>query len=149
LSVLGVIAGVVAGGIVVGLIEVPGALIHPLPPGVTMNDTAAMQTHFAKAPATVLLLVALAWTIGPLVASFVATAIARWAWLVHGLVIAAIFVLLNLANVVSFPHPLWLTLVGVVAPWASGWIGSTLAQRMFSRPTGPLPYDMRRKNMAC
>jgi len=66
------------------------------------------------------------------------------------MIIGSIFVAFDLMNVFVFPHPAWLTLVGVLAPWATGWVGSSLAERMFSpRSPGPKPYDMRKKNMAC
>ncbi|MCI0356869.1 MAG: hypothetical protein L0211_00080 [Planctomycetaceae bacterium] len=149
-SILGVLVGVVAGGLVVFLIEVPGMRFHPLPPGVTMSDTEALKAHFAKAPFVALLGVGIAWTLGPLAASWVAASIARWAWFGHGMVIAGIFAALDVMNIRSFPHPTWLVLIGVFAPFAMGWLGSALAEWMFTpRRPDPQPYDMRKKNMAC
>jgi len=76
-SVLGVVAGVVAGGIVAFLIEIPGMFLHPLPPGVEVADAAALKAHFARAPLAALIGVAIAWSVGPLVGSWVAALIAR------------------------------------------------------------------------
>jgi hypothetical protein len=148
-SILGIVLGVIAGGVVVGLIEATGMLIHPPPPGVSMFDTAAMKEHAAKAPPAALVPVGVAWTIGPFVAALVAALIAGRAHVLHGLVIGAIFVVLDLINIVSFPHPLWLTVVGVLAPPLSGWLGAALARRLGRASAGPAPYDMREKNMAC
>jgi len=148
--VLGVVAGVLAGGIAVALIEMPGMFLHPLPPNLDMSDAAALQAHFAGAPLAALIGVAIAWSVGPLVGSWVAASIARWAYFAHGMIIASIFVALDVMSIRIFPHPAWLAVVGVLAPIATGWLGSSLAQRMFApRSPGPKPYDMRKKNMAC
>jgi hypothetical protein len=149
-SVLGVLAGIVAGGIVVVLIEIPGMLLHPLPPEVALSDTEALKAHAANAPFAALLGVGIAWTVGPLVGSFIAAAIARWAWFGHGMIVAGVFAALDVMNLRMFPHPTWLVLIGVFAPWASAWIGSALAQWLFTpQSPDPKPYDMRQKNMAC
>jgi hypothetical protein len=149
-SILGVLAGVVAGGIVVALIELPGMVLHPLPEGIDTTDQAALKSHFARAPLAALVCVAIAWTIGPLVGSFLAALIARRAFFNHGMVVAGIFLMFVIMNLRAFPHPTWLGVTGVVAPLAMGWVGSSLAERLASRHArGPLPYDMREKNMAC
>jgi uncharacterized protein YacL len=149
-SILGIIAGIVVGGITVGLIEIPGYFIHPPPPGLDMRDTGAMKSHFAKAPLPALLGVGIAWTIGPLVGAWLTALIAGRAFLLHGLIIGVVFSLLDLMNIVSFPHPIWLAIVGVVAPLLSSYVGASLAaRRTRQQPRGAQPYDMREKNMAC
>lgn len=149
-SILGVLAGIVAGGIVVYLVELPGYFIHPPPPNFNFNDPEAFKAHIAAAPPAAMLIVLLAWTIGSLVAAFIAALIARRSFLVHGLVAGAIFVVLDLINLVSYPHPMWMWAGGILAPLAMGYFGSLLAQRVVgSPPAGPQPQDMRSKNMAC
>src|SRR5688572_21651491 len=113
-SILAIVGGVLLGGISVGLIELPGYVLHPSPPGLDTSDRAALGRHFENAPLPARLLVAVGWTIGPLVGGLVAGAIARRAFLLHGLVIGVIFLLLDVVNIVSFPHPVWLAVVGVV-----------------------------------
>jgi hypothetical protein len=149
-SILGIIAGIVVGGFVVGLIEIPGMLMHPLPPGTDMSNPAVLKEHLAKAPFVALLGVAIAWTIGPLVGSWLAATIARRAHFVHGLIVGLFFLAADVMNIVSFPHPRWLVAVGVLAPLISSWLGASLAARMASpKLSGPQPYDMRERNMAC
>jgi hypothetical protein len=125
--VLGVTAGVLVGGIVVGLIEIPGYFIHPPPPGLNLNDPAALHAHFASAPFAALVGVAIAWTVGPLVGSFLAAYIARRAYFAHGLIVSCVFAAFDVINLCSFPHPIWLGVVGVLAPFAMSWLGSSLA----------------------
>ena len=149
-SILAIVVGVLVGGFVVFLIELPGYFIHPPPPGLDMQDAAALKSHFEKAPLAALVGVAIAWTVGPFVASWLAAFIARRAFLIHGMIIGVIFMLLDLVNIVSFPHPWWLAVIGVVAPLISAYLGASLAARMAGRSAaGPRSYDMRDKNMAC
>ena len=149
-SVLGVIAGVLVGAFVVALIEIPGWMLHPVPPEVDLNDVEALKAHAAKAPFAAQLCVAVAWVAGPLVGSFVAASIARWGWFGHGMMIAGVFLAFVVMTVRTFPHPTWMTLVGVLGPLAAGWIGSAVAQWLFTPKTPEhRPYDMRRKGMAC
>lgn len=149
-SLLAVVVGVVVGGIVVAVVEVPGYFVHSPPPGLNMNDQAALAAHMSKAPPLALATVALAWALGPLAGTLVTCLIARRNYVVHALVIAAIFALLDAANFGLFPHPLWLMVAGIVFPFLTSSAAAAIAQRLFPpRPRAPQPYDMREKNMAC
>jgi len=149
-SVLGILAGMVVGVFVVLLIEVPGWMLHPVPTEIDLNDVEALKANATKAPFAAQLCVAIAWVAGPLVGSFIAAAVARWAWFGHGMIIAGIFLAFVVMTIRTFPHPSWMVLVGVLGPLAAGWIGSALAQWLFTpQSPDPKPYDMRQKNMAC
>jgi len=149
-SILAILAGIVVGGIVVGLIEIPGNRMHPLPPDTDMKDWEAIKSHAAKAPTTALLGVAIAWTVGPAIGAFVAAVIARSGQLFHGEIVGAVFLAMDLAMISSLPHPMWLVVVGVIGPLFGGWVGAILGRR-FAPPatSGPRAYDMRAKNVAC
>ena len=149
-SILAIFLGILAGGLTVGLIESTGLLLHPLPPGTKLSDADALKEHAAKAPPAAMIPVGIAWFFGPLVGSWLAGVIARPAVLAHALVIGIVFFSADVYNLLSFPHPLWLVIVGLIAPFAAAWLGATLAARILGpRPSGPQPYDMRQKNMAC
>lgn len=150
-SILGIVLGILIGGLTVGLIEFAGNLFHPMPAEMDRNNWDAVKSHAAKAPLAAHACVAIGWTIGPLVGAWIAAMIARRSFLVIGLTIGIVFLLCDLAMILSLPTPLWLAAIGILAPLISAWLGASLAARM-SRPTSssPQPYDMRReKNMAC
>jgi len=94
-SLLALFLGVIAGGFVVMIVEIPSYFLHPLPPGVNMNDMEAMKAHAAKAPPLAMADVALAWAAGPFAGTLVACLIARKKYVIHGLIIAVIFVVLD------------------------------------------------------
>lgn len=147
-SILALFLGVLAGGIVVGIAEIPGYYIHP-PPGFDMNDMEAVKAHAASAPLLAHLGLALAWGLGPLAGALVACLIARRSYWVHGTIIGAIFILADVSNY-WIPTPLWLMVAGVLLPPITATLGAALAQRLFPPKTGgPQRYDMREKNMAC
>jgi hypothetical protein len=148
-SILAILLGLLAGMLTVFLIELPGMIMYAPPPG-TESDSEAMKKHLASLPTVALAGVGLAWTVGPLVGAWLAAFIARRALLVHGLIIGAIFLAMDLLMLSMIPHPIWLAGVGIVAPLLSAWLGATLAARISGpRPSGPRPHDMREKNMAC
>jgi len=149
-SILAILAGIVVGGIVVGLIEIPGNRMHPLPPDTDMKDWDAIKRHAAKAPTAALLGVAIAWTVGPAMGAFVAAVIACEGQLFHGEIIGVVFLAMDLAMISSLPHPMWLIVVGMIGPLFGGWIGAILGRRFAPGATSsPRPSDMRAKNVAC
>ena len=148
-SFLAVFLGVIAGGMVVGIVEIPGYFIHPPPPDFDMNDLAAVKAHAAKAPLLAQLGLALAWGLGPLAGALVACLIARRSYWVHGAIIGGIFILADVSNY-WIPTPLWLMVAGILLPPITATLGAAVAQRLFPPKTGgPQRYDMREKNMAC
>src|SRR6476469_9656446 len=82
-SMLGVALGFFVGGIVAFLIELPGMILYPLPPGTDMSNMEAIKSHMAGAPLWAIAGVAIAWTIAPLVAAWLAVVIACRAPVAH------------------------------------------------------------------
>jgi hypothetical protein len=148
-SILAVIIGVIAGGLVVAIVEVPGYFIHPPPPGLKMDDMEAIKAHAAKAPFAAHLGIALAWGLGPLAGAIVTCLLTRRSYWVHGAIIGAIFILADVSNY-WIPTPLWLMVAGIFLPPITAALGVVIAQRQFPPRAGkPRPNDMRDRNMAC
>ena len=77
-SILGILAGIVAGGVLVGILEIPGMVIcFRLAPTTSMG-TQIEASRGRRPPLPALVLAgAVAWTLGPLVGSWLAAMIAR------------------------------------------------------------------------
>jgi hypothetical protein len=148
-SILAILAGIVVGGFLAFLVEIPGMLIHPLPPGADIRNPDVLKSHMASAPQAAHVLLAVAWTLAPLAGSWLAATIARKMKLVHAIVVGMFFLAMDMMNVRNLPHPMWLNVVAVVAPIAACWLGGLLAEKTSRRMGGPQRYDMREKNMAC
>jgi len=150
-SILAIVAGVVVGGITVGIIELPGSLMYP-PPAIkdAAISEATMKQYLESLPLLPKLAVGIAWIAGPFIGAWTAARIARRAPVAHGLIIGAVFLLMDIAMIATLPHPFWLAAIGIVAPLIAGYLGASVAGKMMDQKNaGPQPYDMREKNMAC
>jgi hypothetical protein len=140
----GVIVGIVACFVAISLVEYIGHQVYPMP-AIDLRDREGLSAIIAALPVGALLFVAAAWFLGVLVGGAVAARISgkRWAaWLIAVLVAIA-----SIANVLMFPHPLWMKLAAVVAPLLGGWLAShaardaAAADDFSDRPADPGPAD--------
>lgn len=147
-SITGVVVGMIAAMVTVGVLEAVGHLLFPLPPGVDPYDPEQLRTIMDKIPPGAMVAVLVAWGAGSLIGGFTAAVIAGRAHMVHALIVGGLQFACGVITMLMIPHPLWFWLASFVIVVPSSWIGGQLAKRLFS-PPGPKPYDMREKNMAC
>ena len=126
-TIAGVVVGVVVAWLTIMLAEFASAPLHPMPAGLDMRDPESVAAFVATLPASALLLVLSGWVLGGLVGGYVAASISRnpRAALTVGIVI----VLGVIANAVMIPHPMWMTIAGVLLPVPAAWLGAKLATR--------------------
>lgn len=130
-NVLGVIAGVVVGGFVVGLVEGANVLLFPPPPGMDFTNPEALGRYAASLPTAAYAIVGLGWMLGALAGGVVAAPIAVRRRGVVGLVVGVIFVGASIMNLVSPdlpPHPAWMWAPALLAA-PMGWLGARLVER--------------------
>jgi hypothetical protein len=128
-SVLGVLAGILLGMVLMMGIEFVGHLLYPLPPGVDASDFEALKALLPTLPVGALLLVLLGWTVAPLAGGFAAAWVARRAPVAHALVVGLFFLAGGIAMLVMMPHPLWFAVAGVAVFLPAAYAGSRLAPR--------------------
>lgn len=116
-KIISTVAGVISGGIIVFIVEMMAHKIYPLPEGIDLSDEASMKLVMEYAPVGALLLVLLAWLLGAFVGGVV-TSLLLSAELRQrqALTVGAIFLALDLSNLITFPHPWWM--------WVGAFIGS-------------------------
>ncbi len=120
----GIIAGIAIGLAAIMAVQFVGQQIYPTG-NVDLRDREAMAALIASLPARALMFVVLAWFLGAFVGGAVAARISghRWAaWAIGGLI-----ALTGVANVLMYPHPLWMQIAAVVAPL----LGAVIAGHMF------------------
>ncbi|HET8818799.1 MAG TPA: hypothetical protein VFM73_04580 [Xanthomonadaceae bacterium] len=127
-TVLGVLAGLAAMIAVITLVQWGGAQLFPPPPGIDMRDPDALATVMAQMPLGALAFVVVAWLLGAFAGGWVAARIS----VQYPRVAAAIVALAVVAGVVmmilAFPHPLWMTIAGLVLPVPLALAGARLAR---------------------
>lgn len=127
-STLHVVAGLLAGCIVVGLIESASHAIWPPPEFFSKEvysnpEKLAEQIALVPLPAKISVLVG--WAFGSLTGGFVSAKLAgrsRPARSV-GIVMLAMIIL----NLMTIPHPLWMSIGGILAPLPAARIGARQA----------------------
>lgn len=120
--ILGIVAGLVVGGLVVFLVESAGHAMFPPPVGTDLSNPEAMKTLIASLPAGAIVMLLLGWFLGALAGAVTAKVIAKRdmaAWIV-----GVIFVALTASNFIYIPHPVWMMAAGAALPLLAAWIAT-------------------------
>lgn len=121
-SILGIVAGIFAGVLVIALVESLGHGIFPPPEGVDLKDPDALQSVMGQIPIGAKLAVLVAWGLGAFVGALVAlrigvgNAIAAW-------IVGAILFAFAVSTMMVIPHPLWM-MIGAVIVYLAGVIAA-------------------------
>ena len=126
---LAVVAGVLAGSVVVWVIDLPGNYLHPLPADLGPDYREALIAHAASAPLAAKSLFAAAWGVGPLVGGWLAARLAGRSRLTHSFIVGVIFLFMNVATLLNFTLPFWLSVACLVLPPITSFAGGLLANR--------------------
>lgn len=126
-TVLGVVAGVIAGGAIVFATEAVGHSLFPPPADINLANPEDVKRLMASLPAAAFAFVLGGWFLGSLAGAFVARQVARHdaaAWAV-----AVLFILFTAMNFVMIPHPVWMIVAGILIPLLGAWLALRLAPR--------------------
>jgi hypothetical protein len=126
--VLGVVAGILLGGIVVGLVETVGHTLWPLPPGVDVSNPEQLKTLMSKMNPMAMTSVLVGWGAGTLARACAALAIAQGRRIAGWIVVAVLFAG-AVWSMVTIPHPLWFVISSVVVTLAAALTADRLLGR--------------------
>lgn len=131
-SIMAVVAGILAGSIMVALVESLGHAVFPLPEGLQadLNNPAAIKELMDSVPLGSKVAVLVAWALGALVSGMVAMAISgkRTSARATGIFLLVAVIL----NLMMIPHPLWMMAIGVLLPVPASLAGSELIKKIRS-----------------
>ena len=113
---IAIIIGAAAAFIVVAVAESIGHRIYPPPPGVDLSDPEALKSLIDQLPLGALVAVVVAWFCGSFTGGFVAQLVARDGKLIAALSVGGLMLAATLSNFILIPHPLWMLVVGILAP---------------------------------
>lgn len=129
LSLLALLAGAVAGGGSIFLLESLAHVAFPPPPGVDWSDAAAAAAALGAVPAGAFVAVWLAHALGTGLAAWTAARLAPKSALAHGLAVGLLFWIGGVANLFAMPHPGWFVALELPVYPLAAWIGARRAWR--------------------
>lgn len=128
-TILGILAGMVTAWLLIMVCQFASGLLYPPPPGMDLRQPEQLAAFIAQAPLAAMVLVVASWVLGAFIGGWVAAKVARE----HPLFAAVMIGVLVLAGVVAnntmIPHPLWMTVLGVLLPLPAAWLGARMARR--------------------
>ncbi|MEZ6043260.1 MAG: hypothetical protein R3C20_22415 [Planctomycetaceae bacterium] len=120
------LAGLLIGGIAVGLIESISSAIYPPPEGFDFNNPQQLAEFAAQLPTGAFVIVLLAWCAGAFIAGFVARRLAPSRSLMPPVIALLILLAATIFNLAMIPHPIWMWIAGVVV-WPLFGVAGMLA----------------------
>ena len=124
---LGVILGLVAGAIIVALIEGLGHALWPPPAGTDLRDPEQLRALMGSLPIGSLIAVIVGWALGSFGGGWMAATISRDARM--ALVVSFVLLCMGVITMIQIPHPLWMWVLGVALPLPAAWLGARLAPK--------------------
>ena len=132
-SILSVLAGVIAGMVVIYGVEMLGHYVYPVPEGLDFKDKEAIKAYIEEAPAGALWFVVLAWALGSFAGGLVASVIAKQTNILHALIVGGLLMIAGIINLVSIPHPTWMWIAGLMVYLPFAWLGGVIGSRSSSK----------------
>lgn len=127
-TILGILAGMVTAWVAIMACQFASGMLFPPPPGLDLTQPGQLAAYVAQAPPAAMAIVVASWVLGALAGGWVAAKIARAHPLFAALLIGLLVVAGVVANNTMIPHPLWMTVLGVLLPLPAAWLGARLAR---------------------
>ena len=127
-SIIAVVLAVLLAGVVIAAVQFVNTQIFPLPPGVDFNDREAMSRAVSSMPTGGFVLLLLSYTLGALAGGWLAARMAPRRPLLHAMIVGVLLLAAGVMNFVSIPHPLWVTVLGLLIFLPMSWLGASRAR---------------------
>lgn len=129
--IFAILTGVVAGAIVIGLLETMSNNMHPFPEGLDFTDKAILADHISGLPTSAFVLVLFAHALGAFVGGFVASKMAKVQKKGAAMFTGFILLLAGVLNLISIPHPLWFSIVDIIIYTPMALIGNAARAKVW------------------
>jgi hypothetical protein len=125
-AVLGLLGGLVAGAVAMGVFALIGGLLYPSDIAINPSRPQEIIEAFGGLPMGAKIAMILSWFAGALIGAAVAKLIVRQGWAAW--TITALFALYVLVTVLILPMPGWMQTAAIVAPLIGGLIANHLVK---------------------
>jgi hypothetical protein len=131
--IVGAVVGIAIAIATVMLMEWLSHSIHPLPPGLDVNDSAAMNNYLDSVPPTAMLLVLIGYLVGTFDGTLVACLIGRVQPMFYALLIGVLMLAGTISTLIMFRHPTWFSIASIVGIAFFAWFGAKLFMMIEAR----------------
>ncbi|VTS07038.1 hypothetical protein [Tuwongella immobilis] len=107
-----ILAGCIAGVVVIALVEMAGMALFPLPEGLKLDSNEAIAEAMPLIPLGGKIMVVVAWGLGSLVGGWLAARISPRRAVTHALIVGGLLLAMGIAQLASLPHPQWMVFFG-------------------------------------
>jgi hypothetical protein len=124
---LGIVAGIIAAGVIAFGFESLGHMIYPPPAGLDLTNPEHLKAMMESVPLGSKIIVVVAWA----AASFMGGLIAAWIGrsMLAAIGVGLVLVGFGVWTMVMIPHPVWMTIAGVIALLVPACLGGWVATR--------------------
>lgn len=106
-SLLAVVVSLTVAFALVVAVELLCGALHPVPPGVDLNDLEACRDHVASFPDGVLAIAVAGWSVTVFASVWLATRLGSQRHPAHGYGVGVLLILLVAGNQLMLPYPRW------------------------------------------
>ena len=124
---IAVALGLLAGFVGVMFVEVVSARVYPMPEGLEITDREGMVEFVRNLPAGAMWFLIAAHFVGALLAGFSCEFFLRERWVFGAMLLAMLFTIAGIANLLMIPHPQWFAIVDTLTYVPGACIGYLLA----------------------
>jgi hypothetical protein len=127
-SLFAVVAGLVVAFVAIMVVEAIGHSIYPPPAGLDPLTPEGMAAIVAQLPVGAMIAVLVAYMCGGLAGGAVAGRLARGR-MVEPALVGTLLTVAALLNVITIPHPLWMSAASVAVQLPAAWVGARIVSR--------------------
>lgn len=128
-TVVSVIAGFVASGLVVFAVGSLGDALFP----VVASETMDLDQMMASIPFGGQVFMVLSWALASLAAGTMAAYMAEEHTVKHALAVGLVLQVMALVRIAVFPHPTWMVVAVFVVFLPMAWVGAKLGDRLLAQ----------------
>jgi hypothetical protein len=132
-SLISVVAGVIVGGVVVFLVEGIGSMLLLSLAGIEPTTAQGAAAMSSVRPTETLLVVILAYLLGPLSGGYIAARLAPAKRYYHAIAVGAVQMIFGVVTLTLFPHPHWFWIATLIIFIPAAMLGASFVRRGRSR----------------
>jgi hypothetical protein len=126
-DILAALAGIAIAVLIVFVATELNHTVYPPPPDLDFSDPDALRPYIATLPIGAFLLLIGGWVVGTFVGSVIAGRIGTAKPWIYPAIVGGLIFSATAANLIAIPHPLWFSIISLLAIIASAWLATRVA----------------------